>query len=255
MPQLLRISRIVVASLALGGAYPAAVSAQGGGPLLKSDLVRMMTASNYSGTEMAALVRTNCIGFEPTARDRNQLATLPGSEFVMVEIDRCVSKSRPATGSDSDRGVVPTAPVENRIVRTPPRPDGEIVLVDLAVEPAGPVAPVLQPPRTATTLRSAEIPSLVSRQTRPRLTNWNEVTTAFLHEYRPRVRSSGTVILSLTVGTDGSVLEAAVKQSTGDQAMAEAALRVTRIMKFQPAMMRDKAVESLTELPIHFSPK
>jgi TonB family protein len=51
------------------------------------------------------------------------------------------------------------------------------------------------------------------------------------------------------------VLQAAVKQSTGDQAMAEAALRVTRIMKFQPAMMRDKAVESFTELPIHFSPR
>jgi len=73
-----------------------------------------------------------------------------------------------------------------------------------------------------------------------------------LYEYRPNIRTSGTVVLSVRVGSDGSVLEASVKQSTGDQAMSDAALRVTTVMEFTPAMMRDQAVESLTELPIHF---
>ncbi len=249
-----RINRIALVLLAFGASYPAAVSAQEGGPLLKTDLVRMMTASNYTSTEMAAIVRMKCVGFEPTERDRSQLLTLPGAELVMAEVDRCVSKPRPAAGLN--RGVVrtkSTQPVEDGAVQIPPKPTGQIQLIDLDIEPIGTPLPELRAPPTATVLPTAEIPSLASRQTQPRLTNWDEVTTAFLYEYRPRVRSPGTVVLTLRIGSDGSVLEAAVKQATGDPAMAKAALRITGMMKFRPAMMRDQAVESLTELPIHFA--
>ncbi len=246
-----RIIRTALVLLALGASYPAAASAQEGGPLLKSDLVRMMTASNYTSTEMAAIVRMNCVGFEPTERDRSQLLTLPGAELVMAEVDRCVSRPRSAAGFN--RGGVRTVSVENKRVRTPPKPMTEIPLIDLDVEPIGTPVPELRAPVTPTVLRTAEIPSLASRETKPRLTNWDEVTKAFLQEYRPRVRSPGTVILTLRIGSNGRVLESAVKHATGDSEMAEAALRITKVMKFQPAMMRDQAVESLTELPIHFA--
>jgi len=251
MRQTARISRIALAVLLLGSIPPAHVSGQEGGPLLKSDLVRMMTASNYTSAEMAAIVRMNCVGFKPTARDRNQLGTLPGSELVMAEVERCVS--RPAQAAGSNRVGTQAAPVAKQVVRTPPRPSGEIAFADLNVEAKKPNAHELQAPRSATALGSPELPSVASRETRARLTNWNEITTAFLYEYRPNVRSSGTVLLSLRVGMDGSVLEANVKQSTGDQAMADAALRVTRLMKFKPATIRDEAVESLTEIPIEFT--
>ncbi|MDH3428142.1 MAG: hypothetical protein OEM23_06870, partial [Gemmatimonadota bacterium] len=69
-------------ALMIGGMFPVAAGAQEGGPLLKTDLVRMMTASNYTGTEMAAIVRMNCVGFEPTERDRNQLSSLPNADVV-----------------------------------------------------------------------------------------------------------------------------------------------------------------------------
>jgi TonB family protein len=72
-------------------------------------------------------------------------------------------------------------------------------------------------------------------------------------EYRPAVRSSGTVILSLTIGPDGNVLDTVVKESTGDQAMAEAALRVVDVMKFEPAMIGDQAIKSVMELPFNFA--
>ena len=251
MRQIRRIVRLTLAVLMFIGSVAGALSAQEGGPLLKSDLVRMMTASNYTSTELAAIVRLNCVGFEPTVRDRNQLETLPGSELVLAEVDRCVSK--PRTVVESTPAVVEAAPAEKRVVRTPPKPAAEITLVDLAVEQPGPVVPELKAPPTATTLRPAEIAAFARRETKPRLTNWDEVTTAFRYEYRPNVRTSGTVVLSVRVGSDGSVLEASIKQSTGDQAMSDAALRVTTVMKFAPAMMRDQAVESLTELPIHFN--
>ena len=236
-----RISRTALVLLALGASYPAAASAQESGPLLKSDLVRMMTASNYTSTELAAMVRMKCVGFEPTERDRSQLLTLPGAELVMAEIDRCVSEPRPAAGADGSAA------------RTPPKPTREILVIDLDLDPIGPPVPELSAPVTTTVLGTTELPSLASRVTQPRLKNWSEVTKAFLIEYRPRIRSPGTVVLTLKIGTDGRVLEAEVKTATGDQVMVEAALRVTEVMRFQPAMMRDQAVESLTELPIHFS--
>ena len=251
MLQLSRISRIVLASLVLGGAYPAAVSAQEGGPLLKSDLVRMMTASNFTGTEMAAIVRMNCVGFEPTQRDRNQLSTLRGSDLVMVEIDRCVSK--PKREARTNRVVASPTPVESRTDRTPPRPDSEITFADLDVESAGSAVPILLPPRSTSASQVTALPSVAHRTTRPRLTNWNEVTKAFMVEYRPAVRTPGTVILSLTLGPDGKVLDTVVKESTGDRAMAEAALRVVKVMEFEPAMIGDQAIKSVMDLPFNFA--
>lgn len=234
----------------IGGLFPVAAGAQDGGPLLKSDLVRMMTASNYTGTEMAAIVRMNCVGFEPTERDRSQLASLPNADVVLLEVDRCTS--RPRTTAGFNRGIVKAAPVESRVARTPPKPGGEITLTDLDVAPPATSAPELRAPAAAMNLQAPGLPKLASREIPPRLTNWVDVSAAFLREYRPAVRTPGTVILSLKVGVDGRVTEASVKERTGDPVMAEAALKIAEVMKFVPAMMRDQPVESLTELPIHF---
>ncbi len=239
------------AALVLAVVYPTTVSAQEGGPLLKSDLVRMMTASNITGTEVAAIVRLNCVGFEPTERDRNQLSSLRGSDLVMVEIDRCVSK--PGREAQTTRVAGSPTPVENRTVRTPPRPDNEITFADLEVGPAGSTVPMLLPPRSTSASQVKALPSIARRTVKPRLTNWDEVTKAFMVEYRPAIRTPGSVVLSLTLGPDGNVLDTVVKQSTGDQAMAEAALRVVKVMKFEPAMIGDQAIKSVTDLPFNFA--
>lgn len=236
----LHAHRIALALLVMGGTIPAAAVAQESGPLLKSDLVRMMTASNLTATEIAAIVRMNCIGFEPTPRDRSQLERLPNADVVMVEVDRCAN--RPATAE----------PVQ-QVRRTPPRPRARIQLDEFEVASPFTTVALSEEPATRKTVMPAEYSSLT--KTKPQLQNWDEVSRAFLREYRPNVRTPGTVVLSLTVGSDGRVLHAEVKgeESTGDRAMREAALSVTSIMQFKPAMVGDEAVGSLTELPFNFA--
>ena len=240
---------IVAVALALALGLPAAAPAQESGPLLKSDLVRMMTASNYTATEMAAIVRMNCVGFEPTDRDRSQLGNLPNADVVLAEVDRCMS--RPRANRAASR---PAPPAEEQVVKAPPRPRGNIDLTSFDVDDAtAPIAKLERPSVDASGEAATATP--VERETPPRLENWKDVSSAFLREYRPNVRQPGTVLLWLRVGPDGKVAEARVKRATGDPAMADAALAITDVMEFQPATLRDHPVESWTELPINFSSK
>jgi TonB family protein len=233
-------------------ALPAVSAAQDGGPLLKSDLVRMMTASNYTSTEMAAIVRMNCVGFEPTPRDRNQLGGLPNADVVLAEVDRCMS--RPRTLASGDRRAA--EPVEVAAAPTPPRPDGRIVLDGVGVAPTEALPTELSAPDGASqTLQAPVNPRLVSRETPPELTNWKDVSAAFLREYRPNVRTPGKVLLWLRIDAEGDVTEVRVKKASGDPVMADAAVRITKVMKFSPATMRGRPVESWTELPIDFTAK
>lgn len=249
-------TRLLVALVLFALALPAAAPAQEGGPLLKSDLVRMMTASNYTATEMAAIVRMNCVGFEPTARDRNQLGNLPNADLVLAEVDRCTS--RPASRANGESTADATENGEDAF-RAPPRPARrEIRLADLDLPGSDPTAPELERPETpAESGTRIEPPSTTKddAETPPSLRNWKEVSSAFLREYRPNVRQPGTVLLWLRIGPDGRVIESRVKTSTGDPVMADAAQRITEVMEFEPATRRDKPVESWTELPISYSTK
>jgi TonB family protein len=240
---------------------PAAVPAQEGGPLLKSDLVRMMTASNYTATEMAAIVRMNCVDFEPTARDRNQLGNLPNADLVLAEVDRCMSRPSSATSARGAAGekVADAARAEAAAFRAPPRPARRNIDLDgLDIASSAPVTPALERPETPSGLGAQVEPPSASKddvETPPALLNWKEVSSAFLREYRPNVRQPGTVLLWLRVGPDGRVSESRVKQSSGDLVMADAALRITDVMEFRPATRSDKPVESWTTLPINFNSK
>lgn len=255
------LARLGVGLAAAALMLPAAAAAQEGGPLLKSDLVRMMTASNYTATEMAAIVRMNCVGFRPTNRDRSQLGNLPNADVVMAEVDRCMSRSRtvPNRPAPTDAAVEDTAATAT--VPAPPRPQRQrIDLGEVDFASSGPVVPDLRRPEGAGT--GSDDASAASRTTvqpafdsPPELKNWKDVSSAFLREYRPNVRQPGSVLLWLRVGPDGRVIESRVKRATGDPVMADAALRVTEVMEFEPATMRDRPVESWTELPINFSSK
>lgn len=253
-------------------AMPAAAPAQEGGPLLKSDLVRMMTASNYTATEMAAIVRMNCVSFEPTARDRNQLGNLPNADIVLEEVDRCMSRPRTsnpaaaADGSSSD-AAEDDASADVQVVRAPPRPSRRNIELD-ALDIDGPAGgiPELKLPEGAGSDR-AEGASSTSRpgartatvssepDTPPALENWREVSRALLDEYRPNVRQPGSVLLWLRIGPDGRVTESRVKRATGDPAMAEAVVKITEVMEFTPATRDGRPVESWTELPVNLNSK
>lgn len=247
------IARLLAGMAVLAFMLPASAPAQEGGPLLKSDLVRMMTASNYTATEMAAIVRMNCVDFEPTTRDRRQLSNLPNADVVLAEVDRCITRPRPAAANES---AFEAAEAETKVVRAPPRPQRrKIDLGNLDIASSAPIVPALERPAERKTLSAPTVEERTATETPPELTNWKEVSAAFLHAYRPNVRQPGTVLLWLRVGPDGRVAESRVKRATGDPAMADAALKVADVMVFRPATLRDRPVESWTELPINFSSK
>jgi len=256
--------RLLVAMTLVTILLPAAAPAQEGGPLLKSDLVRMMTASNYTATEMAAIVRMNCVGFEPTARDRSQLGSLPNADLVLAEMDRCASRpnsarARAVDGANPADATGASSENEADAFRAPPPPSrSEIHLAGLDLGSSAPIAPQIERPETSTESGSRVDPPSKPEddaETPPALLNWKEVSSAFLREYRPNVRQPGTVLLWLRVGPDGRVIESRVKHSTGDPVMADAALRITEVMEFEPATRRDRPVESWTELPINYTAK
>lgn len=251
-------TRLLVALAFFALVLPAAAPAQEGGPLLKSDLVRMMTASNYTATEMAAIVRMNCVGFEPTARDRNQLGNLPNADLVLAEVDRCISRPNSPRADQGPADDTEASESEEDAFRAPPPPRRQIHLAGLDLAASAPITPDLERPEASAGTGTQIDPPSTSEddvETPPSLLNWKEVSSAFLREYRPNVRQPGTVLLWLRVGPDGRVIESRVKHSTGDPVMADAAQRITGVMEFQPATRRDRPVESWTELPISYSSK
>ena len=260
-----RLAAGMTGAAVLALSMPATAPAQEGGPLLKSDLVRMMTASNYTATEMAAIVRMNCVGFEPTARDRNQLGNLPNADVVLEEVDRCISRPRtssppPETSTAGETRAAAANPV--RVVRAPPRPSRRSIDLD-ALEIDGPrtMVPELKRPEVDTGASAAAATrgsrNVVSSEpdTPPALNNWREVSRALLDEYRPNVRQPGSVLLWLQIGPDGRVTDSRVKRATGDPAMAEAVMKITSVMEFTPATRDGRPVESWTELPVNLNSK
>lgn len=109
--------RALTALAALAAFAPTALGAQqeGGNKLRKSDLVRVLTGTTYSRTEIASMVRRSCLAFVPTARDRADLRELGATQAIFDQIDLCVRKG--------NKPEAPTPP--------PPRPL-ELSVVDRA---------------------------------------------------------------------------------------------------------------------------
>lgn len=78
-------------------ALVALLVAQGGGtaPLRKSDLVRLLSASEISTVELSELVQRNCLTFEPTERDRNDLRLMGADAGVIAAVDECARRKTP----------------------------------------------------------------------------------------------------------------------------------------------------------------
>src|SRR5713226_3472624 len=74
------------------------LSAQGTQPLRKTDLVRLLTAGGMKTPDIAALVRRNCLAFQPTARDRTDLQAAGADAIVLGAVDQCASRRAGAGG-------------------------------------------------------------------------------------------------------------------------------------------------------------
>jgi TonB family protein len=90
---------------------------------------------------------------------------------------------------------------------------------------------------------------------KPELRNRDEVARALVRNYPPELRDrgvSGTTQVWIYLNEEGRVVDARVRQTSGEPKLDEAALRVARIFQFTPARNRDLPVAVWIALPIVF---
>lgn len=89
----------------------------------------------------------------------------------------------------------------------------------------------------------------------PSIQNRSEVIKAMEREYPPLLRDAGiggTVKVYFFIDETGKVQDTRIDQSSGHQALDDAALKVASIYQFSPALNRDKKVPVWVSFPITF---
>ncbi|MFC1575658.1 energy transducer TonB, partial [Gemmatimonadota bacterium] len=74
-------------------------------------------------------------------------------------------------------------------------------------------------------------------------------------EYPPLLRDAGiggTVDVWFYIDEEGAVLRTQINTSSGHRALDEAAMKVAQVIRFTPALNRDKRVAVWISLPITF---
>ena len=89
---------------ALNAFFALLLALQGGNPasLRKTDLVRLLSGAGMSPVDLSQLVRRNCLTFQPTERDRNDLRVLGADASLLAAVDECARRKaprRPASGT------------------------------------------------------------------------------------------------------------------------------------------------------------
>ena len=90
---------------------------------------------------------------------------------------------------------------------------------------------------------------------RPEIKNVNEVIRAMEREYPAILRDAGIggrVVVWFFIDEDGLVQQTRVSQTSGHAGLDEAALKVSEIYRFTPALNRDKKVQVWVQFPITF---
>jgi protein TonB len=146
------------------------------------------------------------------------------------------SIARPATpviasaDIDEDITIAPTTFEENPVEDLPPPPEEKAQDIS--------AAPTFTPFTVA--------PSILNR---------DEVVRAMEREYPPLLRDAGiggTVKVYFFIDENGQVQDTRIDQTSGHQALDDAALKVANIYKFSPALNRDKKVPVWVSFPITF---
>lgn len=101
----------------------------------------------------------------------------------------------------------------------------------------------------------AAAPTFTPFTVAPSILNREEVMRAMEREYPPLLRDAsigGTVRVHFFIDENGRVQQTRIDQSSGHPALDDAALKVSDIYRFTPAMNRDKKVPVWISLPITF---
>jgi TonB family protein len=238
---------LLLAALAIGTSSARSQETEATGPLLKADLVRMLATAEYTTDELVHIVRMNCVSFRPTERDRRDLAALPHGEPVLGEIGRCRAKGQAAGFS----GGIPRARPVNSTDSEPTSGTDVLQVTTLSANPLG-SRPAPAAPRFTMVLVERDRDAMTVSEVPPKLQNWDEVSAQLLLEYRPNERREGKVVLRVRVDETGRAADSLLAESSGDPQLDAAVLATVPVMRFKPAMSRDRQVAAWTELPIEF---
>jgi TonB family protein len=222
-------------------------AAEATGPLLKADLVRMLAMGDYTTEEVVHIVRMNCVSFRPTERDRRDLLALPHGDPVLGEINRCRNQSQAAGFS---RGIPRATPV-NSTDSEPVAATDLLQVTTLSSDPLGD-RPAPAAPRFTMVLVEKDGDVLAVTEIPPLLENWDEVSKQLLQEYRPKERREGKVVVRVRVDETGRAADSLLAESSGDPHLDAAVMATVAVMRFKPAMSRDRNVAAWTDLPIAF---
>jgi protein TonB len=124
-------------------------------------------------------------------------------------------------------------------------PDGE--LIGYRLEPAV--------PETAVDPQQVPEPEFTPMTVRPTLTNAAEVSSALMREYPAVLRDAGiggAPVVWVYITETGTVGATQIHESSGFEALDEAAMNVARVMVFTPAKNGDDIVATWVQIPIRF---
>jgi hypothetical protein len=98
VPPAVRVRAAVV--WVLLGALPSGGAAQGSQPLRKTDVIRLLSNPLISKSEVADLIRRDCVAFQPTPRDWADLRDFGADAAVLSSIGGCAAAPGRARGPD-----------------------------------------------------------------------------------------------------------------------------------------------------------
>lgn len=114
----------------------------------------------------------------------------------------------------------------------------------------------LPPPPVYPDSKLQEAPAFTPREVGPRLANREDVQQALATNFPTELKDAGiggTVVLWLFIDAGGTVLESRIKESSGHDAIDNAALEVADVMEYEPARNRGEAVPVWVQTNITFS--
>ena len=129
---------------------------------------------------------------------------------------------------------------------------------DITIAPTtfeeNPVEDLPPPPEEQASDISAA-PTFTPMTVRPEILNRDEVMRAMEREYPPLLRDAGiggTVRVHFFIDEEGRVGNTLIAESSGHQALDDAAIKVANVYRFSPALNRDKRVPVWVQFGITF---
>ncbi len=113
----------------------------------------------------------------------------------------------------------------------------------------------LPPPPTDTGAGLGDVPQFTPFTVAPVVNNTAAVQRALEREYPPALRDAGiggTVFLQFFIDEEGVVRNAVVDESSGNAQLDQAALRVSEVFEFRPALNQDTRVAVWVRIPVTF---